>query len=454
MLRTAMSQLRLRPLSFLGLATALFMAVTALTMFGLLLVAGLSGPSPTGDQPGLVLLGGVFGEIVVLISLFVVVNTLGFAVRQQHRDLALLRTIAATPAQVRRLVRWQVLLVTLACSPPGWIAGATGAQWFLHAVIVRDLAPAGDTVLANPLPMLVATGLTTVIGTLSAAAATRRVSKLPPAAAIVESLSATSRVGLPRVLAGLVTLGGGIAFCVIIASATPQRAADGALLDALILMVAVAFLGPLLARLIVVLLGAPVRRLSPESGWLADANLRGYALRLSSAVIPLALLVGLSCTFMFIGDTIRDAAQQLSSTNLKTVNSPSDRWLRGIEMAILVCFGGVSTVNTLAALTAERRREFALLSLIGATHRQLAKMLVIETFLITIAGVALGTLIAGSTSIAFSETLPGAPLPSTSVGGYLLIALGAAALGALGSFPAALWAASGSPTGLVAGQSG
>lgn len=454
MLRLAFGQIRIGPMSFLGLATALFMAVTAITLFGSLFAAGIAGPAPRGNQPGLAVIGGAFGQIVVLISLFVVVSTLSFAVRQQHRELALLRVVAATPAQVRRLVRWQVLAVVLIVSPAGWVAGAAGARWFLHAVIARDLAPAGDAVPGSPLPMLAASVLTLVIGVISAAVATRRISRIAPAAALTESATHAGRIGWPRILAGVLALSGGAAFCLFITGQPASKSADGTLLASFILMVGTALLGPLLATAAVAALGVPVTVIARRAGWLASSNLRGYAHRLSSAVVPMILLVGLSCTFLFVGATIAQVSRQLTPGQLTSVNSPADVWLRQVELTVLVCFGGISAVNTLAALTAERRREFALLRLIGATRRQLARMLSAETLLLAAVGAGLGTTIAIATATAFSQTLPGSPLPSMPMGSFGLIVGGAAALTALGVLTTGTWATSGPATELVAGYDG
>ena len=101
MLRLAIGQLRTKAAVFVGVATALWMAVTVIALFALVMAAGIAGPSPTSDQPGLLVLAGGFGELSILVSFFVAANTLSFAVRQQHRELALLRTVAAAPKQVR-----------------------------------------------------------------------------------------------------------------------------------------------------------------------------------------------------------------------------------------------------------------------------------------------------------------------------------------------------------------
>ncbi|MFE4520024.1 ABC transporter permease, partial [Kitasatospora sp. NPDC056783] len=113
----SVGQIRRRPASFAGLGTALFLAVAAVTLFGSLVAAQVTAPAAVARTavtgPGLLPIAGAFGEIAVLVALFVVVNALGFTLRPQHRDLALLRTVAATPRQVRRVVRAQVVATTL-----------------------------------------------------------------------------------------------------------------------------------------------------------------------------------------------------------------------------------------------------------------------------------------------------------------------------------------------------
>ncbi|MEV5748588.1 ABC transporter permease [Actinoallomurus sp. NPDC052308] len=454
MLRLAFGQIRTRPATFAGLATALFMAVTAITLFGSLIAASVVSPPAQAGQPGLVIIGGAFGEIAVLVALFVVVNTLGFAIRQQHRDLALLRTVAATPRQVRGLVRRQVLIVVLLVSPAGWAAGALGARRLLGALADRDLVPAGSRIPFTPVPAAAASVIALLLGMLSAVVAARPVCRVAPAVALGESVGGDRRFGPIRTPAGFLALAGGGGLCLAIARQPPDKAGQGALLATLVLMVAVALLGPLFTVAVVTLLSLPVRVVAPRSDRLADANLRGYAARLSSAVVPLALLTALACAFLSLGDTVRDAAHHLSGTELTSVNSAGDVWLRQVELTILGCFGGVSTVNTLAALTAARRREFALLTLVGATRRQLASMLCAECLLITAVGTLTGTAVAGVGVSSFSVTLPGSPLPSMDPAGYGSIAAGVAALAALGILLTGLRATSGPATETVAGQRG
>ncbi|MFR9724633.1 FtsX-like permease family protein [Streptomyces sp. MS19] len=426
----ALGQLRRRPAAFAGPAAALFLAVATVTLFGSLLAAHLAAPASArgeADGPGLAVIAGAFGEIAVLTAFFVVVNALGSAVRQQHHELALLRTIAATPRQTRRLVRGQVVATTLLVAVPGWAAGVAAARRILTELRRLGMAPPDVRVPVTPLPMLAALAAALAVGLAAAAVAARRISRVAPAAALTASTTEHGRTGAPRLLAGLAVLAGG-ALLLRLAATRPDEQADkagqAALLAALVLLAGVALVGPFAARLLAAALGAPVRALAPGAGWLADAHLRGYARRLSSAVVPVALLVGLSGTMLVMTRT----AEHSASAAAAGTASATDVWLRQAELAMLACFAAVSTVNTLVAVTAERRRAFALLRLVGATRPQLMRMLAAEAAVTTAVGVLLGAAVAGAASSAFSASVTGSPVPSVPVAACAFTVAGAALL--------------------------
>ncbi|WP_198653569.1 FtsX-like permease family protein [Actinocorallia populi] len=426
----ALGQMRRRPAAFAGTAVALFLAIATVTLFGSLFATDVATPAAVRQAvagPGLMVIAGAFGEIAVLIAFFVVVNALGFTLRQQHRELALLRTIAATPRQVRRLVRGQVVATTLLMAAPGWAAGAAAARGLLAELQRRGMAAPGVRVPGTPAPMLVALAAALAVGLAASAVATRRISRIAPAAALTASSTEHGRTGAPRLLAGIGALAGG-GLLLRLAATRPveqlDEAGQAALFGSLVLLVAVALTGPLAARVLAAALGAPVRALAPGTGWLADANLRGYARRLSSAVVPVALLVGLAGTMAVMTHT----AGQAASGTATSVTSDTDVWLRQAELALLVCFAAVSTVNTLVAVTADRRREFALLRLLGATRPQLLRMLTVEAVLTAAVGVLLGTAVAAAASAAFSTAVTGSAMPPVPLADCWRIVAGAAAL--------------------------
>ncbi|MFF0738794.1 FtsX-like permease family protein [Streptomyces sp. NPDC004111] len=424
MLRFALGGLRARPASFVGLAVALLLAVAVISLFGSLVLTAVSG----GGDERLGMIGGAFGEIAILMALFVVANTLSFSVRQQAGEMLLLRTSGATPVQVKRLIRYEVLLVTLLVSPPGWLLGGWGARWFLGELVARDLAPAGALVSWSPWPLLAGTVVTLLVGAGASKTAARRTVAGRPSAAMSQSAGA-DRLGRLRGLAGVLVLGGSVPLLVATARQPADKAAQLALLGSLLCMIAVGLLGPVLARPAVALLAVPMRlggarHRGDGGGALAAENLRGNARRLSSALVPIALLVGLSTTFAAITGTLERVAPA-------GTYAESDVWLRGMELAMLAGFGAVATVNTLASLTVARRREYALLALTGATRRQLMRMLGSEAVLTACAGVLLGLLVAAPASIAFAWAVTGSALPTVPLLSFGPVVLGAVALSLL-----------------------
>ncbi|MEE3920447.1 ABC transporter permease [Micromonospora sp. BRA006-A] len=70
-------------------------------------------------------------------------GTIGLSVRHRRRDLALLRAVAATPGQVRRMLVAEATLLALAGSAIGGPAGLLAARWVHGELVGRGFVPAG-----------------------------------------------------------------------------------------------------------------------------------------------------------------------------------------------------------------------------------------------------------------------------------------------------------------------
>src|SRR3954467_11666459 len=60
-----------------------------------------------------------FAGLALFIALFVVTSTMGLSIQQREREIALLRAVAATPRQIRRMIGWEAALVGLIGSAAG-----------------------------------------------------------------------------------------------------------------------------------------------------------------------------------------------------------------------------------------------------------------------------------------------------------------------------------------------
>ncbi|MFL9683526.1 FtsX-like permease family protein [Streptomyces sp. KL110A] len=85
-----------------------------------------------------------------------------------------------------------------------------------------------------------------------------------------------------------------------------------------------------------------------------------------------------------------------------------------MAVAAIALFTLIGVVTTLAVATASRRRELALLRLIGATRRQVLSMLRLETLLVLGTGTIVGALVAALTLLTFALAVTGLSALSVS----------------------------------------
>ncbi|GAB2576299.1 FtsX-like permease family protein [Streptomyces capparidis] len=266
-------------------------------------------PDAAHARVKLISMGGAIGGTALLVAALVVAGTYQLTVQQRHRELALLRAVAATPRQVRRLIGREALLVGLAAGLVGAVAGLPLAGW-LHGRLVDLGAVPGTLELSLGLaPMAAAVLVTAFGGWASARASARRAARTAPAEALSEAAGAGRRTPWARYGAGLVLLAGGAVLLAVLSGLNTEPASTPVtFLAVVVLGGAVSLLGPLFARAAGAVLG-PLLRLSRTSGHLAAANARANAARTASAIAPLALLVGMVCTVLFTQTTLGGAAR-------------------------------------------------------------------------------------------------------------------------------------------------
>lgn len=415
----ALVQVRRRPAAFVAVAATALVALATITLFASLIAADAATPARLkahgAGEDGLAVIAGVFAEGAIVVSLLVMVNCLGFAVRRQMRELALLRTIAATPRQVRALVRREAVAVMALVAPAGWVLGAIGARVLLPALKRHGYAAAAIEIRSPVVPTLIATGATGIIAVGAGAVAGRRATRGSPAEALADTASEPRRVdGLRRALGGVAVAGVAVLTVVNMARGGAD-AAEGAFPVLLAALAALAVLGPLAAGWVARAVGAAPRALSPRVGWLADVNLQGHVRRLASAVVPLALLVALAANFLLIPPTLSRGTVDARADAVAVSSGfadPDENWLRLVELGMFGLIAAVAVVNTLVALTADRRSELGLLGLLGATDRELMRMLAVEAGSIIAVGLVLGATAGGVSLMTFSNGVTGSPLPS------------------------------------------
>ncbi|GGO37976.1 FtsX-like permease family protein [Streptomyces lasiicapitis] len=262
-----------------------------------------------GARVKLVSIGGAMGGTSLLVAILVVVGTFALSVQQRHRELALLRAIAASPKQIRKLLGREALIVGAAAGVLGALAGIPLGALLYDEFVARGAVPATLDRVVGVVPPLVAVAATLLGAWAAARLSARRIARIRPGEALAESRVEPARPGWARIGAGLALLAGGVVLVAVLGALRTEPASTPVtFLAVVVLATSVSLLGPLLVKATAALLARPLRLTGP-GGRLAHANLRGNAARMAAVVTPLVLLIGMTCTVLFVQPTLGAAAR-------------------------------------------------------------------------------------------------------------------------------------------------
>lgn len=289
---------------------ALRKAVPGLTVSTGAARGDVEDPAVAAAAPDILEMGASLGGVAVMTAFIVVGGLIVLSVRERGREFAMLRAIGATPWQVRG----QVVRETLKAGVPAALLGgalslALGAA--MHAAMVRKhVLPDGFGLSLSPLPVLAAIAITLLAAVGTALVASLRLSRIRPVEALGEAAVESADLPRWRVVAGVVFLVVGLnALGFSTASSGPAAlAAIGGLVMSLI--VATAFLGPLLARYGSRVLGGAAQAVAPVTGRLARHGSAAAALRAGSIITPVALAVAFAGTQLFAQTTLVHATTE------------------------------------------------------------------------------------------------------------------------------------------------
>ncbi|GGR91812.1 MULTISPECIES: FtsX-like permease family protein [Streptomyces] len=244
-------------------------------------------------------LGGSFGGVAAMVAVFTAAGTVALSVAQRAREFALLRAIGATPRQIRRAVAAEGLLVAPVAGLAGCLPGIGLAHWWFGQLEDRGAIPEPVRLHVSWIPFVVAVGTGLLTALAAGWAAGRRPARIKPGQALTEASLERRRPGVIRTTLGLGALAGGGFLTVLAARSAGDDAANAALGVVMLFMLAVALLGPLVARLCAALSGLLLRGLGAAAS-LAVANSRTNARRLASALTPIVLAMAFASTLTFL----------------------------------------------------------------------------------------------------------------------------------------------------------
>jgi putative ABC transport system permease protein len=258
----------------------------------------------------------VFAVIALFVGAFIIFNTFQILVSQRTRELGLLRALGASPAQIRRSVIAEAVIVGLIASVVGLAAGfalALGLRALLNAFGVTlpsttlQLEP--RTIIAAFVVGLGATMLSSVVPAL-------RASRIPPIAAMREAQPTTYAGSTRRRVTGLVITAAGIGILLTGLFGGGSNAASFAGLGAATVFFGVAVLSPLIVRPVARVLGAPLRRRG-ISGKLGQENAMRNPKRTASTAAALMIGLGLVAFVGIFAQSIKASSDQILQQTMK-----------------------------------------------------------------------------------------------------------------------------------------
>jgi len=301
----------------------------------------------------------VFLGSAVYLSILVVGVTMNLAVSRQVRDLALLRTVGATPGQIRRSVVLQAALVSVPASLLGCaLAVPLGAGW-LALLAARGALPDGIAFTPTLSAVPAAVGIQLATSIAGAWTAGRRTARLAPSIALTESAAGRRRLSRTRMVAGLLFLAGGLVGSAAIAQLAAQQADDAALFVLLAECAGAGLVGPGVLRAVAGALRPVCAGGLPR---LAVDGVASLSRPLSGALVPLVLALAFAA--------IKVATHTTSAAVTGQPDPPADVWTDWCGTAVYCAFAGVAALNALVTVLVGRRGDLAVLRLAGGTRRR------------------------------------------------------------------------------------
>jgi putative ABC transport system permease protein len=248
----------------------------------------------------------VFAGIALLVATFSIYNTFSIIVAQRTRTAALLRAIGASRRQVLASVVIEAAAVGVVASLAGLAGGIAVAGLLKGLFDAAGFAlPAGGIVVTGGAVMVsVIVGL--VVTLLAGIMPAVKASRVPPLAALRDVAVERTSPSAPRIVAGAILTGLGVATTAAAAlSDDPSLATVG--LGGVITLIGAIVLGPVVARPVAGLLGAPFARLRGLSGSLARQNAIRNPRRTAATASALMVGVGIVTLFTVFAASLKES---------------------------------------------------------------------------------------------------------------------------------------------------
>ncbi|WP_410579548.1 FtsX-like permease family protein [Amycolatopsis sp. lyj-108] len=413
--KLAFSSLRRRTTGFIASFVALFFGATILMTFASLLDTRTAAGPETAKT--LLIMASVVGGWSLVIVLFATLSTLSLLIRQRAPELALLKSVGATPSQIGRMIVGEAAAVAVLAAATAVVPSVFAGRWLVALLGDTGRVPAGLEARFGPIAVSMGTGITLLAALVAGTVAARQVTRRGAVEAIREAGVDTRPTSRLRVVGATIVLAAGLGFGVV--TMTVFTGTEPALMavggqGAILAAIGLALLAPTLLGPIAAVLAAPLRR-AGVSGHLTAAHLRVRSRQMAGVLVPIILFTGIATGTLYM-QAIENAAVTAPveiASSIETLNY--------VVVGMIALFAAVMLVNTVVAAIAGRRREFGQQRLIGSTPSQVLRLVGTEGIVLAAVGVLFGSLAAAVTVIPYSVARTGGPVPDATIGAYLVI---------------------------------
>ncbi|MEV4004411.1 FtsX-like permease family protein [Actinomadura sp. NPDC049753] len=429
MFALAIGSLRRRAGAFTASFLAMFLGATMIMAFASMLDTAEASGATGETRETLVTMASVVGGWGLLLVVFAVTSTLTLSVRQRATEIALLKSVGATPAQLARMIVGEAaglaVVAALLAVVPAYPAGRA-LLGLLHGT---GQVPPEIGYGFGPVAPAMGIGVTLVSAVAAALITARRAARVRVTESLTAAATGDTGLGLRRIVFAVLFLLVAVSEVVVTVTVMDGKGTEAMATSGqadIFAGIGLALLAPAIMRGATALAAGPMRMLGGAAGDLAAATMRRRSGALASAVTPVILFVGTAVGTLY-AQAVENEAMDAAGL-AKTADQKGIETLNFVVIGMVVLFTAIMLVNTLIAATAHRRREFGQTRLVGATPRQLLAAAALESAVLTATGVACGTVAAVFTIVPFGLARRDSAVPAGDAWTYLAVVALAAAL--------------------------
>jgi ABC-type antimicrobial peptide transport system permease subunit len=427
MLDLSLRSLRARPGAFAASFGSMLLGAVIVMAFASLIDTSAGPGVSSSDEETLVTMASVVGGWGLIIVVFSVASMLTLSVRQRGAEMALLKSVGATPRQLRRMIVGETALLSVVASSVAIpLAIPIGRLVF---ELLQDTDQVGENVGYGfgGAAVVLGMGIPLVASTIAAFIAARRVTRLQAADAIRDAALEDPRMGRKRIVAACVFLALGLDTAVVTMTVFNGEGSDAmqtAGQASIWTSIGLALFAPVLVRRVTGWLARPAERLGGASGYLGVQNVRRRTKEMAGAVMPIILFTGIATGTIYMQSIENAAMEGLVKTN----EQRNIETLNFVVVGMIALFAAIMVVNTLVSATMNRRREFGQQRLAGSTPPQVLGMVGLESVVLAATGVLFGALASIATIVPYSVARTQTVIPDQTIGILLGVVVAAAAL--------------------------